>query len=171
MFTAAERVYGLDISSLQLLALLCDFEPAEINGFQEFAVQELQLPALNVEGCHMHYCSAIIKHIKDLGLAAFYRNDDTKLKQFIAKLFALAFLPAAFIIPVYQALKDQLGPHMKADSAMMAFFTYYEDQWLYNQQLRKEYWSVFNRTFPSTRTDNDLEGKHRYYLFYLLCCE
>ena len=162
MSTAAEVLYGLDASAIQWLAIMCDFEPAEINGFQEVVVEELHLPALNIEDCHMHYCSAIIKHIKDLGLAAYYKNEATKLKRFITQLFALAFLPATFIIPVYLALKDQLGPHMKVDPDMIAFLTYYEGQWLYNQELPPDYWSVFFRTFPSTRTDNDLEGKHRY---------
>ena len=94
-------------------------------------------------------------------MSADYKNDATKLQRFVAKLFALAFLPAALIIPVYLALKDQLGPQLKADNAMIAFFNYYEVQWLYNQQLRIEQWSVFARTDTSARTDNALEGKHR----------
>lgn len=141
---------------------MCDFEPAEISSFREFVIDELLLPIFNIEGCHMHYCSAIIKHIKDLGLAAVYKDADYKLQPFIAMLFAIAFLPATIIVQVYIAIKDQLLPAMKADLDMIAFFTYYETQWLYNPQLSTEQWSVFARTDASARTDNDLEGKHRY---------
>ena len=108
MFTAAESIYGLDASTTLWAALMCDFEPAEISSFREFVIDELHLPIFSIEGCHMHYCSAIIKHIKDLGLGTVYKDANYRLKPFIAKLFAIAFLPAAMIVQVYIAIKDQL---------------------------------------------------------------
>jgi hypothetical protein len=49
----------------------------------------------------MHYCSAIIKKIKAIGLGPYYTEEESGLRHFIGKLFALAFLPPQLIPEVY----------------------------------------------------------------------
>lgn len=98
-------------------ALMCDFESAEISSFRDFALDELHLPIFNIEGCHMHYCSAIIKHIKDLGLAAAYKDADyLPILFFFKKKLVGSFI---FSLPIYgsNALYNTISHSGKEQSA------------------------------------------------------
>jgi hypothetical protein len=160
LFEAAERKYHIDTrAATRWIGMMCDYESTEMSAVQEVAVQELLLPVFEIEGCHMHYCSAIIKHVKHVGLTTAYKIEDTGLRKFISQLFALAFAPPQMISAVYFEIKRQLDINMQA--CMIAFFQYYENQWIHNPNLNVEKWSVYNRVDSSYRTDNDLEGMHR----------
>jgi hypothetical protein len=88
--------------------MICDFELPESNSFAEFAFNELHLPVFRIEGCLMHYCSAIIQHLKNLGLTGMYMDETSPwLRDFIAKMFSLAFLPVQLIVPVYDAIQNK----------------------------------------------------------------
>lgn len=73
---------------------MCDYELGIHNSFLNFAVNELHLARFAIEGCHMHYCSSIVKHVKDIGLSRDYSAEDSGFGHFVSKLFALAFVPA-----------------------------------------------------------------------------
>ena len=110
----------------------------------------------------MHYCSAIIKKLKSIGLGPFYTNEDSGLRHFITKLFALAFLPAQLIPEVYAWIKDnKVIAEMAAHHLFQEFIEYFESFWLLNPNIPIEIWCVFNRTDFAKRTNNNLEGVHR----------
>ena len=45
---------------------------------------------------------------------------------------------------------------------LQRFLHYFEDTWLNNPNYPLDYWCVFNRDDLTRRTNNDLEGCHRY---------
>ena len=93
-------------------------------------------------------------------MAGDYTNEDSGLKHFISKLFALAFLPANLIVPVYMYIKvHKMATAMREYPPMQDFLQYYEHSRLDNPVVPIESWSVFNREDHSKRTTNDLEGK------------
>jgi len=118
------------------------------------------------ECCHMHYCSAVIKHIKAVGLGSIYMTTESGLMEVVRKLFALAFLPTRLIQGVYLLIREQdFIPEMLSNDNFVAFMTYYEQTWLSdNGSFPLECWSVFDRSDDMKRTNNNLEGKHRHYL-------
>ena len=116
----------------------------------------------------MHYCSAIIKKLKSIGLGTFYTNEESGLRHFIGKLFALAFLPAHLISEVYDWIKaNKVSPPMAAHHLFQEFIAYYESSWLLNPSIPIERWCVFNRTDFAKRTNNNLEGVHRYFAVFI----
>lgn len=162
LFEAAERIYHIDArATIRWTCMMCDFESPEMNAVQEVALEELHRPVFEIEGCHMHYCSAIIKHVKHVGLTSAYKLEASGLRKFISQLFSLAFAPPEMIPAIYFEMKSQLDPDMLLHPCMVAFFEYYENQWIYNPNLPVQKWSVYRRIDSSYRTDNDLEGVHR----------
>ena len=95
-----------------------------------------------------------------------YSDEDSGFGHFVAKLFALAFVPAFLILAVYQHIKTRMPPLMSADVQVQEFMHYYERTWLFNPSVPLEVWSVFDRNDQSKRTSNDLEGKDRYAHLY-----
>lgn len=69
------------------------------------------------------------------------------------------------ISAVYYEIKSQLELDMQMHACMVAFFEYYENQWINNPNLHVENWSVYSRVDSSYRTDNDLEGMHRSHYY------
>lgn len=165
LLQACVRTRGIDLdvpNCIRWKELMCDFELGIHNAFLNIALNTLGLQVITIAACHMHYCSSIIKKIKSLGMAGDYTNEDSGLKHFISKLFALAFLPANLIVPVYMYIKvHKMATAMREYPPMQDFLQYYEHSRLDNPVVPIESWSVFNREDHSKRTTNDLEGKHR----------
>lgn len=162
---AAITTRGISISPPNLIRwkeLMCDFEKGIHNAFSSVVVNLLQLPMIQLACCHMHYCSAIIKQVKKLGMASHYTNPLTGLQTIIGLLFAVVFLPYDRIVPVYRYIKDNhIAPSMLAYPPMRSFLEdYFEVTWISNDHILAAI-SVFNRDDHSKRTQNDLEGKHR----------
>jgi hypothetical protein len=61
----------------------------------------------------MHYCSAIIKRIKTIGLVH-YTDEESGLLHFIGKLFALTLLPPHLIPEFYHWIMANKINHMMA---------------------------------------------------------
>lgn len=165
---AAVRDRGLDLArpgSIRWSYLMCDFELGIHNAFLDIAINLLHLAGLILELCHMHYCSAIIAHIKMLGLAAAYTDEKSGFQHVVSKLFALPFLPHDRIVEVYSFIvSEKLSDGMREDVAVQQFFEYYESTYITNPRFSLECLSVFDRSDASKRTTNDLEGKHRFLL-------
>ena len=164
-FQAAAQFRGLDLSrprdNINWKEIMCDFEVGIPNGFFNFAYNVLGLSVILLACCHMHYCSSIIKKVKKIGLGPAYTND-AGLKEFIALLFALAFLPACLIPSVYVYIRDvKILPALRDQPDVQRFITYYEATYIANPVYPVHVWSVFDRNDHSKRTTNDLEGKHR----------
>ena len=131
LFEAAERVYGIDTrASIHWTGMMADFEAAQMSSIQEVALNEVALTSFQIEGCHMHYCSAIMKNIRQNGLTAAYKDEDSGLCKFVSRLFAIAFVPPVMISAVYFDIKSNLDFNMQMDPNMVDFFKYYEKQWI-----------------------------------------
>lgn len=171
-FEAAARHYDIDVlnehTRVQWKKLMCDFELGHMNAFLEVVRDDLQLDQFEFEGCHMHYCSAIIKKIKELGLGPVYSTEASQFRALLVqKLFAMAFLPADLIVATYEYMTATvLPPAMMADAQVRSLLDYYENQWLHNDSMPIERWSVFDRWDEAKRTNNNIEGMHRHYLEY-----
>eukprot|EP01035_Chromulina_nebulosa_P023694 gene23694-30729_t len=168
LFDAAVNVHGINLNfpgSIQWRRLMCDFETAIRSSFRHMTSSLLHIDNFEIEGCHMHYCSAIIKKLKSIGLGPLYMNHQSGLMHFVRKLFALAFLPLHLVIVVYNWIKaNKVIPAMSAHHLFQAFIAYYESTWIYNLTLPITVWNVFDRSDFSKRTNNNLEGTHRFYL-------
>ena len=122
----------------------------------------LHIDNFSIKGCHMHYCSAILKNVKALGLTGAYMDEDTGLRRFICKIFAMAFLPAELIIPLYEWIKiNKIPETMIANQQFQLFLRYYETNWIYSQVRPTFLWSLFDLEDFDKRTNNNLEGLHK----------
>jgi hypothetical protein len=126
------------------------------------------LGELVLEGCFMHYCSAIVKNMKSFGLASVYTDETTGFRHFIAKIFALAFMPPDAVTDVLNYLLLHKLPESVTNSvhaqALQDFLDYYTSQWVQNGDVPIDVWNVYYRV--DHRTNNDLEGLHREFLRY-----
>ena len=161
---AAMHSRGIDISApphvIKWKELMCDFEIGMQNAFLSIA-HVLGLPLILLACCHTHYCSAIFKKMKELGLGPAYQNEDSGWRFIMSLLFALAFLPADLIPSMYAYIRDCiLIEEMHENDAVVHFLMYYESTWIDNPVIPVQSWSVFDRDDESKRTSNDLEGKH-----------
>lgn len=161
---AAEQSRNIDISapnSIKWKELSCDFEIGMHNAFLNVAYNVLHLPLILLACCHMHYCSSLIKKVKELGLAIAYQNEVSGWRYVMSLFFALAFLPAKMIPPVYVHIRENVMiEEMRNNDQVSQFLIYYENTYIDNPVIPLESWSVFERDDQSKRTTNDLEGKH-----------
>jgi hypothetical protein len=166
MLIAAEEKYEIDITTINWRRGMLDFEYSMRSAFRRCTSDLLLITDYAEECCHMHYCSAVLKHVKKVGLGRMYELAESGLRRLIRQLFALAFLPCHLMKDVYAIVKnEECIPEMLANTAFSTFLSYYEHTWL-NEDTRHplESWSVFLRADDMKRTNNDLEGKHRQYL-------
>jgi len=150
------------ITSIQWQKITADFELEVAVAF--LAVAHLVVrSALALEGCFMHYCSALVKKMKSLGLAAAYSDESSGLGRFVNKLFALSFLPPDAVTDMFIWIINNKLPFLVTSSvhaqAFGDFLEYFSSQWLTNRVVPIEVWNVYYRT--DHRTNNDLEGLHR----------
>ena len=91
--------------------------------------------------------------VQDLGLAAAYSRDDGTY-QYIKKLMALPFLPAAEIDPEFQRLRLQA-----TTDALQQLVQYVSETWISSTVFPPppKDWSVYGQAI---RTNNDVEGWH-----------
>jgi hypothetical protein len=154
--------YGLSPYDIQWKSMTCDFEPAITNALNKFMIS-LGREKLHIQRCHMHYCSSLMKAIVFFGMKGDYIDEDSGIKHFVSKLFALPFAPPAAIRDVYAWMKlHKVSPLLRAYVPFQQFCAYFERYWLKSDAFIHE-WNVFNRSRRAKRTNNDLEGNHRYY--------
>ena len=85
--------------TFQPKTLMIDFEMASVNSFSDC------FTTTNVTGCFFHLCQNIFRKVVNLGLKVRYQTDshfNTKVKC----LSALAFVPVADVISVFELLSD-----------------------------------------------------------------
>jgi hypothetical protein len=81
-------------------------------------------------------------------------------KTFVRDLLALAFLPVARVLVVYNHFLETFStdyPEIVQLTAFQIFIRYYSSQWLANEDVMK-HWNVADR--GKRRTNNNLEGWH-----------
>ena len=70
--------------------VVCDFEQSLLIAIQT------ELPTTRVSGCFFHFTQRLWRRLQELGLAAHYRRD-RRLKRFVRKVMAIAFLPVLLV--------------------------------------------------------------------------
>jgi len=114
------------------------------------AVRSL-MPTVQLYGCLFHWNQAVFRKIQELGIAKSYM-ERRSTHNFCRKLMALPFLPATWIVPVFNQLKE-----LDVSTELQELMTYISGQWIQSQIFPVTSWSVFQWPF---RTNNDVEGWH-----------
>ncbi|CAM4848662.1 unnamed protein product [Rotaria magnacalcarata] len=131
--------------------LQMDFVPNQITtDFEKALVKPLreQFSGSRHTGCFFHFCQAIYREIRELGLTNTYK-DDANARNFCRRLMALPVLPLhevefAFEEPTEQR-PDVLAP----------LFVYFDNYWM--KQISLTLWNVSDL---KTRTNNNCKGWH-----------
>lgn len=139
------------------------FKPKIIHSDFEVAILRLvaeMLPNSSINGCFFHYCQAVFRKIKKLGLQPFYTKSKN-FKMFIRCLYSLSFLPPQQVETVYRQLlvvATQIFGFDLADKQLAKFLRYYESTWISGSALfPARIWSNYKQT---DRTNNGTEGFH-----------
>ena len=99
--------------------IVTDFERAIFS-----AVRQV-FPQIHHLGCNFHHQQALMKKVKELGLAAGYsRKDGNPVRDTIQKLMCICYLPAAKIPLVFDVVKRQAPPETTA------LLEYFEKNWI-----------------------------------------
>ena len=69
------------------------------------------------------------------------------------RLMALAFLPSDFIIPQFEAIRDEIP----RNSPLQPLLEYFYSQWIQNPIFAVSSWCIY---MQPTQTNNDCEGWH-----------
>jgi hypothetical protein len=126
------------------------------------------IPAINLEfgnlvkeGCYFHFCTAVNRKMKSIGLSRYY-DHNIDIKRFIKCLTALAFLPVHRVVGAFNELRGHFFPVQANDETTIKLnelLDYFEHTWLRNeQQISIEMWNVSH--LDDHRTNNAVEGWH-----------
>ncbi|KAL8568606.1 hypothetical protein ACOMHN_006270 [Nucella lapillus] len=127
--------------------IMSDFESGLIPAVRH------NFPNTRHKGCYFHYSQAIWRRVQQLGLQAVYQEDD-RVKTFIRKLMAIAFLPVIAVRPAVTTLGDE--PYLVDVPQLQLLLLYYTDTWL-NGSFPQSMWNVSD---ASIRTNNSVESWH-----------
>ncbi|KAL8621483.1 hypothetical protein ACOMHN_058244 [Nucella lapillus] len=106
------------------------FSPDEImSDFESGLIPAVRhnFPNTRHKGCYFHHSQAIWRRVQQLGLQAVYQEDD-RVKTFIRKLMAIAFLPVIAVRPALTTLGDE--PYLVDVPQLQLLLLYYADTWL-----------------------------------------
>jgi len=109
---------------------------------------------LSIKGCIFHWTQAIWRKVQDQGLATTYRMREAA-HDYLRKLMALPFLPAAHIRPTFDKLRNKANT-----DPLKEVTSYINRQWIESSVFDIPSWSVFRQT---VRTNNDVEGMLSYW--------
>ncbi|XP_008551962.1 uncharacterized protein LOC103574323 [Microplitis demolitor] len=127
--------------------VMTDFESS-----LKIAIREIYPEAVH-SGCFFHFCQALIKKLKKLGILGLIST--WKYGQIIMRKFmGLALLPADDIVRGYQWLINNIPDGIKM--ILQPFLTYFYDEWII--RTPPTMWSVFNLLH---RTNNVTESYNK----------
>ena len=122
-------------------------------------------PGVIIEGCFFHLVHNVQKHLKQLGLQAFYNNDPNFALN--AKMItSLCFVP----VPHLDTYIDALARNLPEE--LLPLLNFFEDNYVGRPQRRgtarrsplfpPDMWSQYDRTVSGRdRTNNHAEATHR----------
>ncbi|KRZ01233.1 hypothetical protein T11_6525 [Trichinella zimbabwensis] len=122
---------------LQPQTVICDFETALIPAVQG------SFPAVNIQGCYIHFCPAVLRKVAEPGLQTRYFHEAERRKK-IKMLMETAFLP----LPEVPAAVDLLGRNVTGSVA--TWYDYFRREWMTPKKLTL--WNVYN---VQSRTNNE----------------
>lgn len=117
-----------------------------------------------MEGCLFHFCQALWRHLQEWGLVVMYKDTGaTRLKWFVKRIMALAFLPPDRIEGMFHYLVQSKWPQgvPQQHPPLIGWLRYVQDTWIYNDYFPRHLWSVFYRV--DNRTNNFIESKHNVF--------
>ena len=111
-----------------------------------------EFPSVEIHGCYFHFCQAIHRKIRHVGLALSYQ-ENPQIRLTTRMLMALAFLPSNMIHLGFTEICNSTPENIRLE--MEQVLNYMSVQWLPENTVRL--WNVYGL---DRRTNNDLEGWH-----------
>jgi hypothetical protein len=87
-------------------------------------------PDANVTGCYFHLCQSVVRKVGEIGMKEAYETDD-EIRGFIRCLPALAHVPPADVVEVFDLLADSAPQHEKLNEVL----TYFEHTYIRGRRL------------------------------------
>ncbi|XP_041474641.1 uncharacterized protein LOC121423350 [Lytechinus variegatus] len=132
---------------LNPLRVMSDFEVGLLRAIMA------EFPQAEHKGCYFHFCQALHRKIKAIGLQALYNDpQDQDTRIFVRKMMATAFLPPGEVVGAVQELRRQAPAVPRIDE----FNDYFQDTWIAGH-FPVSMWNVHG---VDRRTNNDIEGWH-----------
>lgn len=116
-----------------------DFEKALMS-----AISKLSFSHVEISGCHYHFCNAIIRNAKALGMKKTKHN-----RRIVTLCTKLALLPENYIEEGWNYIKQEIMP----DNDLNKFVKYFENNWMKDKYYK--IWCVYGLRH---RTNNAVEG-------------
>jgi len=138
--------------------VVCDFEQSLLIAIQT------ELPTTRVSGCFFHFTQRLWRRLQELGLAAHYRRD-RRLKRFVRKVMAIAFLPVLLVRQNFRMIRISrlVGRLCRQFPRLDDWLRYVEATYVEaNSTFPPPIWNVFDRN-ARTRTNNQIEGNFKVY--------
>ncbi|XP_072166773.1 uncharacterized protein [Diadema setosum] len=127
--------------------IMTDFE----SGLRRAVMAEF--PQAEHKGCFFHFCQAVHRNIKAVGLQGLYNDvGQPEVRNYARKLMATAFLPPAEVVGAVNALQMQAPVVARMDD----FTDYFNRTWMAGN-FPIDMWNVHRE---ERRTNNDVEGWH-----------
>lgn len=128
----------------RLEEIVSDFERAMWNAASKV------FPHAHIFGCSFHWCQAVFRKIKELGVEPLYRRNPSTYK-ICRKLLTLNLLPHSKIPKAFAKIEK------KASGLLKKLCQYINRQWIISSRFPPSAWSVYGQPI---RTNNDAEGWH-----------
>ena len=133
------------------ITILSDFESGLIAAIRQ------QFPNAKHSGCHFHFTQAVIRKVRDLGLAIPYLNPETpEISKFVQMCMALAFIPEHEVIEQFDICEKSVLP--TESFALTEFISYFRLTWL-NSIFSISLWNKYGMDYLH-RTNNQVESWH-----------
>jgi hypothetical protein len=137
-----------------------DFERAIWRGVKE------TLPDVTIIGCGFHWCQAVFRNLKKIGLVGLYKSHHT-VHKFLKRFLSLHLIPMEKIPKMFKYLERETlalwttDEELKKKKTQLALvkqvITYMRENWIESRVWSPSKWCVFNQPI---RTNNDAEGWH-----------
>ena len=140
--------------------IIIDYEQAVINVFKRL------IPNISLHGCFFHYCQAIWRKVKELGMVRLYTNDDY-FRTLIKSFSALAFVTPQQIPDAFESLANELIENFGDDEMNNSFLEYFMKTWVGRRVPRRnplypiDMWNCQDISLEGLpRTTNSVESWH-----------
>ena len=114
--------------------------------------------------CNFHWCQAVYRNLKKIGLVKLYRTNEI-VHKLLKRILSLHLLPPEKIPKIFHNLQEQILHLFETDlkdkktdkTLLKRFLSYVDNNWIVSSVWPPIKWPVFNQPI---RTNNDAEGWH-----------